>query len=63
MFPRQANSVFVEMPPAMISGLHERGWHFYIFIGQGGARLMCSWDSTENDVAALVKDIADLSRE
>ena len=57
LFPTEANSVFVEMPPAMIAGLHATGWHFYTFIGQGGCRLMCAWDTREEDVAALVDAI------
>lgn len=56
MFPRQANSVFVQMAPGLAAALRERGWHFYTFIG-GGARFMCSWNTTEADVAALVADI------
>ncbi len=57
MFPRQANSVFVEMPPAVLDCLRQQGWHFYTFIGAGGARFMCSWDTTEASVQALVNDI------
>jgi threonine aldolase len=37
--------------------LRERGWRFYTFIGAGGVRLMCSWDTTEEDVDALVSDV------
>ena len=61
-FPRQANSVFVEMPPALVRRLHQRGWQFYTDVGPGAARLMCSWDSTEQDVTALVRDIKALAR-
>jgi threonine aldolase len=61
LFPCQANSVFVEMPLEMISALREKGWHFYTFIGEGGARFMCSWDTTQEDIAALVNDIRELS--
>jgi threonine aldolase len=61
LFPCQANSVFVEMPLGMISALREKGWHFYTFIGEGGARFMCSWDTTQEDIAALVHDIRELS--
>ncbi len=57
MFPGEANSVFVEMPPAMTERLREIGWRFYTFIGCGGARLMCSWDTTDDDIAALVRDV------
>jgi threonine aldolase len=55
--PRQANGVFVEMPPALIDALRRRGWHFYTFIGAGGARLMCSWNSTFERIDAFVEDV------
>jgi len=58
MFPVQANSVFVNMPPRMITELHDLGWRFYTFIGEGGVRLMCSWDTTEEDIRAFVKDVS-----
>ncbi len=54
MYPRQANSVFVEMPEAAAEALRSAGWHFYSFIGSGGARFMCSWQTTEQDVLQLV---------
>lgn len=57
MFPVQANAVFAEMPPASLAGLKDRGWQFYTFIGVGGARFMCSWDTTEQDVDALLADV------
>jgi threonine aldolase len=53
MYPRQANSVFVEMPEAVAASLRAAGWHFYSFIGSGGARFMCSWQTTEADVINL----------
>lgn len=61
MFPCEANAVFLEMPSAMIGGLRERGWRFYTFIGAGGARFMCSWETLDDDVAALVADMAALA--
>jgi threonine aldolase len=36
------------------------GWSFYQFIGSGGARLMCSWDTTEDDVLDFVKDLKNI---
>ncbi|UFS70133.1 low specificity L-threonine aldolase [Geomonas sp. RF6] len=57
MYPSQANAVFVDLPPQLAEMLREMGWHFYTFIGSGGARFMCSWETTEADVDALVKDI------
>ncbi|MFN7806602.1 MAG: threonine aldolase, partial [Planctomycetaceae bacterium] len=56
----QVNSVFLELPPPVIAALRERGWKFYTFIGQGGIRLMCSWDTTTEDVDALAADLAEL---
>ncbi|MCI0744909.1 MAG: low specificity L-threonine aldolase [Verrucomicrobia subdivision 3 bacterium] len=60
MFPRQANAVFVELPPPVIHGLWDRGWMFYNFIGEGGCRLMCAWDTIEEDVDAFVGDLRSL---
>lgn len=60
MFPRQANSVFVRMPPEVLAGLQALGWRFYSFIGAGGARLMCSWATTRDEIDAFVKDAAAL---
>jgi threonine aldolase len=60
MFPRQANSVFVELPPVVIAGLRQLGWRFYTFIGEGGSRLMCSWDTSEEDVQNFAADVREL---
>jgi threonine aldolase len=60
LHPCQANSVFVQMNEIVIQGLHDRGWWFYTFIGSGGCRLMCSWDTDTKDVVALVKDVEEL---
>jgi threonine aldolase len=57
LFPRQANAVFADLPLPAIDALWKRGWLFYTFIGQGGCRLMCSWDTTEADVDAFVSDL------
>ena len=59
-YPTEANAVFVDLPLQVAAGLRARGWHFYTFIGEGGARFMCSWETTERDVDALVGDIAAL---
>ncbi len=57
LFPRNANSVFVELPGNAIHGLWDLGWMFYTFIGSGGSRLMCSWDTTEQDVKDFIRDL------
>jgi threonine aldolase len=48
---------FVQLPSAAIEALHLKGWRFYTFIGDGGARLMCAWDTTEESVRAFAADI------
>ncbi|NEP18339.1 MAG: low specificity L-threonine aldolase [Leptolyngbya sp. SIO4C1] len=55
--PRQANGVFIDMPPLLIEALREKGWHFYTFIGEGGARLMCAWNSTFERIDEFVQDV------
>lgn len=57
LFPRQANAVFLELPPVVAQGLRDQGWRFYSFIGQGGCRFMTAWDTTEQDVLDLVRDL------
>jgi threonine aldolase len=57
LFPRQANAVFAELPRPAIEALWAKGWMFYTFIGQGGCRFMCSWDTQPEDVKALVTDL------
>ena len=54
--PTEANGVFVELPPAVVAALEARGWHFYKFVGAHGYRLMCSWETQDADVAALLAD-------
>lgn len=57
LFPRQANAVFAELPEKTIQALWDKGWMFYTFIGRGGCRLMCSWDTTKEDVLGFVADL------
>ncbi|MFF7066191.1 beta-eliminating lyase-related protein [Pseudomonas sp. NPDC008258] len=57
MFPVEANGVFLQMPEHAIEALRGVGWRFYTFIGSGGARFMCSWDTEEERVRELAADI------
>ncbi len=57
MFPQQANGVFVELPTPVIQRLRQQGWQFYTFIGVGGVRFMCSWNTTRDRIDALVTDV------
>lgn len=61
LFPCQANAVFADLPKRVIEALLARGWWFYTFIGEGGCRFMCAWDTTEEDVRAFAKDLRELS--
>jgi len=62
-YPRQANSLFARLPRRVIEGLHGRGWRFYTDVGPGGlARLMCSWDTTRQDVQKFAEDVARLAK-
>ena len=36
------------------------GWRFYTFIGKGGARFMCAWDTEEERVRELAADIREV---
>jgi threonine aldolase len=55
--PVEANAVFVQLPESAIAALRKRGWVFYTFIGSGHCRFMCSWATTDEDIARLVADL------
>jgi len=57
LYPTQANAVFADLPPYVIDALRKQGWKFYTFIGEGGCRLMCAWDTSEEDVDSFVADL------
>ena len=57
MFPVQANGVFLQLSEPAIAALTGLGWRFYTFIGSGGARFMCSWDTEQDRVRQLAADI------
>ena len=61
--PTEANAVFAQLPGSVLEGLRRLGWHFYTFIGAGGARFMCSWDTADEDIAALLGDVRALAAE
>ncbi len=60
--PVEANAAFIDLPPELLQGLRERGWVIYNFIGGNVARFMCSWQTTDADIDALLVDIADLQK-
>jgi threonine aldolase len=57
LFEPQSNAVFAELPPQVAVALRERGWKFYQFIGSGGCRLMCAWDTAPETVERFTDEI------
>lgn len=61
LHPVEANAVFVRMPPTWSEALDARGWHFYTIAD--GQRLMCSWDTEPEDIAAFMNDLRAVAAE
>jgi threonine aldolase len=59
-FPVQANAVFATLPPHVDAHLQSRGHGYYPFGDPAWSvvRLMCSWDTTEDDVKKFLADVA-----
>ena len=55
--PMESNAVFVDLPEAVHRSMREKGWIYHIVIGAGGARLMCSWDTTEDHIHQFLTDL------
>lgn len=58
LFPCESNAVFVSLPQAAIERLRAEDWRFYQFIGAGGCRFMCAWDTQPEMVDKLAQAIA-----
>jgi threonine aldolase len=54
----ESSGVFVQMSATEYTMLERRGWHFYKFIGDDGYRLMCSWETKDEQIDAFVADAA-----
>ena len=59
----EANGVFVHLPPPVIRGLQDRGWRFYVFVGDTGCRFMCAWDTPAAAVDRFCNDVRELARD
>ena len=57
LFPTQANAVFARFPTGVNEAMHGKGWHYYELAGVGDSRLMCSWATTPEDIAAFIDDL------
>ncbi|MFZ3377558.1 MAG: low specificity L-threonine aldolase [Chthoniobacterales bacterium] len=60
IFPVEANAVFLRINEHLVRELHGRNWHFYKFIEPDVYRLMCSWSTTDRDVADFVAEVVAL---
>jgi threonine aldolase len=61
-YPVESNAVFAHIPEQTANQLHKRGWKFYTRVGGWEeSRLMCSWDTTPDDVDRFVADITELA--
>jgi threonine aldolase len=61
-YPVQSNAVFARIPDKLVDGMHERGWKFYTHVGGWEeSRLMCSWDTTPEDVDSFAADLKALA--
>ncbi len=61
VYPVQTNSVFARIPDEIVQAMYRRGWKFYTHVGSADeARLMCSWDTTEQDVDSFAADLSEL---
>src|SRR6476620_9100925 len=54
--PVDANSVFARLHDEQREGLRRAGWELYEFIG-GASRFVCSWQTSEADIDAVVADL------
>ena len=60
-YPVESNAVFAKIPAAARAALNARGWQFYTsVITPDESRLMCSWDTTTEDVDLFVADLRGL---
>jgi len=53
-YPVQANAVFVRVPPAVASALAEQFWCQTFVVPERLVRLMCSWDTTNDDLDRVI---------
>src|SRR5437588_6923945 len=57
-YPVETNAVFATIPDSVVDAMHQKGWKFYTNIGGWEeSRLMCSWDTTPQDVDSFAADL------
>jgi threonine aldolase len=60
MFPTESNAVFAQLPAHVAKAMRSHGWKFYEFIGAGGCRLMCAWDTQPETVERFAAQVREL---
>ena len=55
--PVESNAVFVSLPAAVHRLMREKGWNYHLVTDDTGARLMCSWDTTEEHINQFLTDL------
>ena len=55
--PVESNAVFVNLPQAVHRSMREKGWIYHLISGATGARLMCSWKTTEEHIDQFIEDL------
>jgi threonine aldolase len=60
LFPVQSNAVFLRLDDKIVHDLQERGWHFYKYLEPDIYRLMCSWSTSDELIAAFIDDVRGL---
>ena len=62
-FPVQSNAVLAKISKPAEERLRQRGWKFSTGgITPGDSRFMCSWDTTQEDVEAMVRDLQEIQQ-
>jgi threonine aldolase len=56
-FPVQSNAVFARIPKTAEEKVRARGWQFSTGNVTPDSRLMCSWDTTPDDVDNFISDL------
>jgi threonine aldolase len=59
VFPCEASALFLRLTNDQVAQIEARGWHFYKFIEPDIYRLMCSWSTTDKEIAEFVADFRD----
>ncbi len=53
----EVNALFADLPPSLAARMHARGWRFHNFLGPERYRLMCNWDTRDEDITSFVADL------